>query len=121
MEMKQKGDEGRVVGPEAEPHKMVVAVNPGEEVVAVAEPWLKPKNNDSLIPPKRRLVKRMMFDRIAKSLLLCLVFKAVHPPLKLHSPNKASGCLKMGTPPSPKAEKNGKKKTFTSMIYSGNL
>lgn len=66
MEVKQKGDEGRVVGAsaKAELPKMVVGlkVKPGEAAVAVAEPWLKPKNNESLIPPKRRLVKRMMFD-----------------------------------------------------------
>ena len=55
---------GKVEGAKAEPPKMVAAVYPDEEVVAVAEQWLKVKTNESLLLPKRRLVKRMMFDRI---------------------------------------------------------
>ena len=33
-----------------------------------AEPWLKPKNNGSLIPPRRKLVKKMILDCIIASM-----------------------------------------------------
>ena len=42
----------------------VVKLNPNEELArSKTEPWFKPKIG-SVIPAKRRLVKRMMFDYI---------------------------------------------------------
>nr|CAN70674.1 hypothetical protein VITISV_035816 [Vitis vinifera] len=113
MEVKQKGDEGRVVGAsaKAELPKMVVGlkVKPGEAAVAVTEPWLKPKNNESLIPPKRRLVKRMMFDCLLH--FTASLFGVQGSPTFSGDPfpNKASGRLKMVTPTNVKAEKNDSK------------
>ena len=49
-------------------------LNMDEKMVgAEVEPWFKPKKG-GLIPPKRKLVKRMMFELIVKSIatLLCL-------------------------------------------------
>lgn len=42
---------------------MVPELNPGEKRV---EPWFKPKKG-SVIPAKRRLMKRLMFDSIVQS------------------------------------------------------
>ena len=92
--MKQKGDKGKVEGAKAEPPNMVAAVDPGEEVVAVAEPWLKVKTNESLLLPKRRLVKRMMFDRIRHFIAFLFGVQGSPSSAEAPVPEKATGCFK---------------------------
>ena len=50
----------------------VTAVNPiGAGVRTKAEPRFKPKGGGSLIPPKRKLVKKMMLDCMVKAIISC--------------------------------------------------
>ena len=69
-------------------------------VGAEVEPWFKPKKG-GLIPPKRKLVKKMMFDLIVKSIatLLCLHH---HP----SSSSSSSSEVEMTSTPLKKSSKN---------------
>ena len=112
MGLKEKGDEGKLaeaIG-KAELPKMVMVmkVNSDEEAVAVTEPWLKAKKIESLIPGKRRLVKRMMFDCILH--FTASLFGVVHgSPTSSGDPfsDNAGYCLTMLKPPNCKVEMNG--------------
>ena len=61
------------VGPE------VTMVNPiGAVVRTKAEPRFKPKSGGSLIPPKRKLVKKMMLDCMVKAIISCFNTMVMH-------------------------------------------
>lgn len=87
--------------------KMVVGLSRGGDVVA--EPWLKPKNNGSLIPPRRKLVKRMMLDSIVR--FIASMFGAQRSPTSSGAPITpgASGHLMIVPPANPNREKNVRK------------
>ena len=73
----------------------------GEKMVgAEVEPWFKPKKG-GLIPPKRKLVKKMMFDLIVKSIatLLCLHHHS-------SSSSSSSSEVEMTSTPLKKSSKN---------------
>ena len=63
------------------PHEAAVQARAGTEVTKVnpigaavgtkAEPRFKPKGGGSLIPPKRKLVKKMLFDCMVKAIIYC--------------------------------------------------
>ena len=77
-------------------------LNINEKMVgAEVEPWFKPKKG-GLIPPKRKLVKKMMFDLIVKSIatLLCLHH---HPS---SSSSSSSSEVEMTSTPLKKSSKN---------------
>ena len=90
---------------------MAVEQKPGARGVveaktgAVAEPWLKPKNNGSLIPPRRKLVKKMMLECIAR--FIASIFGGQGSPTSSGAAviHGGSGQM-MIPPPNPKAEKN---------------
>ena len=69
-------------------------------VGAEVEPWFKPKKG-GLIPPKRKLVKKMMFDLIVKSIatLLCLHHHS-------SSSSSSSSEVEMTSTPLKKSSKN---------------
>ncbi|KAL7208460.1 hypothetical protein ACSBR1_030245 [Camellia fascicularis] len=52
--------------------KQAMVVNPIDGLIRVRnEPRFKPKGSGSLIPPKRRLVKQMMFESIVQAIASC--------------------------------------------------
>ncbi|KAK9265339.1 hypothetical protein L1049_027254 [Liquidambar formosana] len=88
---------------------LVAEMNLGEKVTeAKVEPWFKPKSG-GIIPRKRKLVKRMIFDYLVESIASLFRSRAgstssTGPPPS----NNCSTCFKTVLPPP--ATSNGKKK-----------
>ncbi|KAE8100512.1 hypothetical protein FH972_018407 [Carpinus fangiana] len=88
----------------AEVPKKVAKLNPDEEPAgSKTQPWFKPKHG-SVIPAKRRSVKRMMFDWLVQSI-------SGRPAVSGASQsNSANGCSKKF--PLPKSSDEKKSKTI---------
>ncbi|GFY96522.1 hypothetical protein Acr_11g0008280 [Actinidia rufa] len=57
---------GAKVGPE-----VTMASSTGGAVIIKREPRFKPKGPRSLVPPRRKLVKKMMFNSMAQAIASC--------------------------------------------------
>ena len=68
-EMKANAGEA-MVGGKVEP-EVTVASSIGGAVITKREPRFKPKAPRSLVPPRRKLVKKMMFDSMVKAIASC--------------------------------------------------
>ncbi|KAK9271031.1 hypothetical protein L1049_026620 [Liquidambar formosana] len=103
---------GAKTEPRSEP-KTVMELNPGEEVVGdVAKPWFKQKKG-GVIPAKRRLVKRIMFDYLVQSFASFCCSCWPPPSFGVPLSTKGINCFKMDpTPPRKSIAKKKKKGIF---------
>ncbi|KAB1202396.1 hypothetical protein CJ030_MR8G020193 [Morella rubra] len=86
---------GEVVCAKVEPERKAVSLSPGHELVRLrTESWFKPKRG-SVIPAKRKSVKRM-FDLIVQSIAHVLCARPLPSSSATPRPSKLDSCFKMG-------------------------